>query len=306
MWRAPGRKRSSRSRACPGPARCPTRRPPRPVARRRRRDRRAPDQRRVAPPGQRLSSPTSGVQRSLTRLRPGPPATDLAPAGARWEEVTSRAPVAGTRRSARSKIPSSHRDPSPGTVPGPVGVPGTQVVPASEEAVPAGASADDRDVLPLRSLLALRDVELDLLSFFQAAVAVTLDRAEVHEHVRATLDRDEAVALIAVEPLHCALHHLDLLRSGMRRAPPWRWGPRLPRLLWPACHPTRGRCKPYRWPSAPAAGPTPPRPRSESSGSEHPGGARAQVRCHHGATTPTPCRRPAPARPGTTYLRDRG
>jgi hypothetical protein len=27
----------------------------------------------------------------------------------------------------------------------------------------------------------------------------------MHEHVRATLDRDEAVALIAVEPLHSAL-----------------------------------------------------------------------------------------------------
>src|ERR1019366_7683291 len=31
---------------------------------------------------------------------------------------------------------------------------------------------------------------------------------------RAALDRDEAVALIAVEPLHLALRHLDLLRCG--------------------------------------------------------------------------------------------
>src|SRR6266851_2337646 len=295
MWRAPGRKRSSRSRACPGPARCPTRRPPRPVARRRRRDRRAPDQRRVAPPGQRLSSPTSGVQRSLTRLRPGPPATDLAPAGARWEEVTSRAPVAGTRRSARSKIPSSHRDPSPGTVPGPVGVPGTQVVPASEEAVPAGASADDRDVLPLRSLLALRDVELDLLSFFQAAVAVTLDRAEVHEHVRATLDRDEAVALIAVEPLHYALRHLDLLRSGMRRAPPWR-GDRTSHDCFgqPVTQPAAGV---NRAAAKRAGGRATPLGRERKQPKRSPGRARAQVRSHHGATTSTPCRRPAPARP---------
>src|SRR6266851_6631695 len=304
MWRAPGRKRSSRSRACPGPARCPTRRPPRPVARRRRRDRRAPDQRRVAPPGQRLSSPTSGVQRSLTRLRPGPPATDLAPAGARWEEVTSRAPVAGTRRSARSKIPSSHRDPSPGTVPGPVGVPGTQVVPASEEAVPAGASADDRDVLPLRSLLALRDVELDLLFFFQAAVAVTLDRAEVHEHVRATLDRDEAVALIAVEPLHCALRHLDLLRSGMRRAPPWRWGPHLPRLLWPACHPTRGRCKPCRCQARRRPG-NPTRPGAKAAEAITRAGAcpgPLPPRRDHVHAVPAACACAAKA----TYLRDRG
>ena len=32
MWRAPGRKRNSRSRACPSPARCPTRHPPRSTA----------------------------------------------------------------------------------------------------------------------------------------------------------------------------------------------------------------------------------------------------------------------------------
>src|SRR5712691_2868435 len=80
--------------------------------------------------------------------------------------------------------------------------------------VPADASAGDPDVFRLGSLLALRDVELDLLPFLQAAVAVTGDRAEVHEHVRATLHRDEAVAFIAVEPLHSALRHLDLLRCG--------------------------------------------------------------------------------------------
>src|SRR6266849_3973920 len=93
--------------------------------------------------------------------------------------------------------------------------------------VPAGASAGDPDVFRLGPLLAPRDVELDLLPFLQAAVAATGDRAEVHEHVRATLDRDEAVALVAVEPLHSALRHLDLL--VMDAAPPARpWGPRSP------------------------------------------------------------------------------
>src|SRR5260370_20403417 len=82
------------------------------------------------------------------------------------------------------------------------------------EAVLAGASADDADVLGLGSLLALGDVELDLLPFLKAAVAAPGDRAEVHEHVRAALDRDETVALVTVEPLHRALRHLDLLRSG--------------------------------------------------------------------------------------------
>src|SRR5512133_3057160 len=80
--------------------------------------------------------------------------------------------------------------------------------------VPADASAGDPDVFRLGSLLALGDVELDLLPFLQAAVAAAGDRAEVHEHVRASLHRDEAVALIAVEPLHRALRHLDLLCCG--------------------------------------------------------------------------------------------
>src|SRR6516164_904066 len=75
----------------------------------------------------------------------------------------------------------------------------------------AVALADDLDVFRLGSLLALRDVELDLLPFLQAAVAATCDRAEVYEHIWAVPDLDEAVALVAVEPLHRALRHLDLL-----------------------------------------------------------------------------------------------
>src|SRR5579864_7367185 len=88
--------------------------------------------------------------------------------------------------------------------------------------VPACASAGDPDVSCLGSLLALGDVELDLLPFLQAAVAATGDRADVHEYVRATLDRDEAVALVAVEPFHGALRHLDLLVADA--APPHRRG----------------------------------------------------------------------------------
>src|SRR5580704_17169684 len=80
--------------------------------------------------------------------------------------------------------------------------------------IPAGELADDRDVLRLGPLLALDDVELDLLSLREAAAAVTGDRAEMHEHVRAALYGDEAVALVVVEPLHRALRHRDLLHSG--------------------------------------------------------------------------------------------
>src|SRR5215469_11925092 len=91
----------------------------------------------------------------------------------------------------------------------------------------AGGSADDLDVLRLRSLLALGDVELDFLPFLQAAVATSGDRAGVHEHVFTTLDSDEAVAPVPAEPLHSALRHLDLLAGA---APPRHVvrGPRLP------------------------------------------------------------------------------
>src|SRR5213080_4931321 len=85
---------------------------------------------------------------------------------------------------------------------------GSALAPTSS---PAAGSAGDPDVFRLGSLLALGDVELDLLPFLQAAVAAAGDRAEVHEHVLATIDCDEAVAFVAVEPLHTALRHLDLL-----------------------------------------------------------------------------------------------
>src|SRR6266566_7828781 len=102
----------------------------------------------------------------------------------------------------------------------------------------AAASAGDPDVFRLGALLALGDVELDLLPLLQAAVAAAGDRAEVHEHVWATLDRDEAVALVAVEPLHSSLRHLDLLIRDA--APPSRpWAP-LATCWSPACHGTRG------------------------------------------------------------------
>jgi hypothetical protein len=51
----------------------------------------APGQRRVTPPGQRLSSPSRGVLRSLTRLRRGPPATGTRP----WQGLARRSAGAG-------------------------------------------------------------------------------------------------------------------------------------------------------------------------------------------------------------------
>src|SRR6266540_2375940 len=53
-----------------------------------------------------------------------------------------------------------------------------------------------------------RHVELDHLPLSERAVAGRLDRAEMHEDVLAGLLRDEAVALVGVEPLHGSNRHV--------------------------------------------------------------------------------------------------
>src|SRR4051794_36415997 len=66
--------------------------------------------------------------------------------------------------------------------------------------------SDRADVLRLRALLALGDVELDALRLVERLVAAPRDRREVAEHVgAAAVLLDEAEALLRVEPLHCAL-----------------------------------------------------------------------------------------------------
>src|SRR5215510_9100669 len=66
-----------------------------------------------------------------------------------------------------------------------------------------GASGD-ADVLRLFTLPAGADVELDVLTFLQGAIPAALDRREVDEHIGSVLARDEAVALLRVEPFHGA------------------------------------------------------------------------------------------------------
>ena len=76
---------------------------------------------------------------------------------------------------------------------------------------------EDPNLLGLGTLLTLCDLELHTLTVFQRLVAVHLDRGEVDENVLSSVDRDEAVALLAVEPLDgalCLCHGaLPLLRS---------------------------------------------------------------------------------------------
>src|SRR4029079_6972444 len=65
------------------------------------------------------------------------------------------------------------------------------------------------DVLRLRALGALGDVELDALVLVQRTVAVALDGRVVHEDVgAAAVLSNEAEALLSVEPLHGTLCHV--------------------------------------------------------------------------------------------------
>src|SRR5690606_29204421 len=63
------------------------------------------------------------------------------------------------------------------------------------------------DVVRLESFRTLDRLEFDGLSVIERLVPVHDDLRPVAEHVLATLDGDEAVALLGVEPLHSALRH---------------------------------------------------------------------------------------------------
>lgn len=71
------------------------------------------------------------------------------------------------------------------------------------------------DLVGLGTFFTLDDVELDGVTLFEGLVTFRLDRAVVHENVRAAVPAKEAVALGVVEPLHrtCVLSHV-LHRPG--------------------------------------------------------------------------------------------
>jgi hypothetical protein len=58
------------------------------------------------------------------------------------------------------------------------------------------------DIGGLQALGTLLDRELDLLAFFQIAIAIALDSGIVNEDVRTILASDETITLAAVEPLN--------------------------------------------------------------------------------------------------------
>src|SRR6185369_7880467 len=96
------------------------------------------------------------------------------------------------------------------------------------------ALSDHVDLFGLRTFLTLGDLELDAGAVLQRLVTLHVDGGEVDEHVLAAVDCDEAVALLAVEPLdsalcHCALPHSAVPASRSRpssgcRDASRRWG----------------------------------------------------------------------------------
>ena len=64
-----------------------------------------------------------------------------------------------------------------------------------------GRGLERSDVASLRSFGALGDLELHVLVLFEAAEAAAVDLGVVHKDVRAFRARDEAEALLGVEPL---------------------------------------------------------------------------------------------------------
>src|SRR6476620_7299775 len=82
------------------------------------------------------------------------------------------------------------------------------------------AASDWAHRVGLRAFLALGDLELDPLAFFEALVAVGLDGAVVNEDVTAAVHGDEAVALFGVEPLDRALCHNHPRLLDPRPGPP--------------------------------------------------------------------------------------
>jgi len=70
-----------------------------------------------------------------------------------------------------------------------------------------GCGLDAFDVLCLPALGAFYDVELNLLTFLQAAKPVCLDGGEVHEYIFAILAADKTIALGIVKPLYCSCFH---------------------------------------------------------------------------------------------------
>jgi hypothetical protein len=95
--------------------------------------------------------------------------------------------------------------------------------------VPKEEALERNDVRRLQALLALHDLELDLLTLGQRLVAVGLDRTEVDEDVLALSALDESVALLVRKPLDGALCQTILLHYKTNDGPGTSRRPRVKR-----------------------------------------------------------------------------
>ena len=68
----------------------------------------------------------------------------------------------------------------------------------------AGDFLDTKDLICLRSLGALDDVKLDLISLFQTLVTIPLDGGVVDEDIGSAISAKKTVSLCIVEPLYDA------------------------------------------------------------------------------------------------------
>src|SRR5215467_9647226 len=96
-----------------------------------------------------------------------------------------------------------------------------------ESPAPSGAALlDGLDVLHLRALRPLRDLEADLLILFQRLEPASLDRREMREQVlAAAVGSDEAEPLRIIEPLYRACSHCSLALKKL-------WVPRTSYTAW--------------------------------------------------------------------------
>src|SRR5438046_818251 len=126
--------------------------------------------------------------------RPAPPSTRSPPSSANtWD----RSPYASFSLSARGERDLS-RESDPGA-------PNPRCMAGSREPAPS----EEGDVFGLKSFLAVDHLDPDPLARIEGVDAAAAQRGDVNEHVlAAAVGRNEAVALIGLEPLHRAFHGL--------------------------------------------------------------------------------------------------
>jgi hypothetical protein len=79
--------------------------------------------------------------------------------------------------------------------------------------------SNDLDVIGLKALVALNDLELDLLTFDERAISVHGDLGVMNEDVVSALSLDESEALLVGEPFDGALSQHFLLEPATAQAP---------------------------------------------------------------------------------------